>query len=231
MRKSRRAKIFFWPTGKRTVADIAHPWHRAPAGRRAASSPSSRPCCRCPPTCFPASSKPGALSTATAISSTQSAFYSVPPEFLGRTLWIRGRSRASCAFSTSQAWKVIAAHARVEKRQRFATDDAKSIFMRTSAASLSAAPTTSSNVANSWALTPAPGPRRFTPSGEPMACACSKACSAWPNNIRSNASSRPPLIGGASRRVAPQRPAPAPGTGRKRDPDRFPGNFIRSSVT
>jgi transposase len=51
----------------------------------------------------------------------QSAFYSVPPEFLGRTLWIRAESRILRIFN--QRMEVIAAHARVEKG-KFATDDA-----------------------------------------------------------------------------------------------------------
>ncbi len=51
----------------------------------------------------------------------QSAFYSVPPEFLGRTLWIRAESRILRIFN--QRMEVIAMHARVEKG-KFATDDA-----------------------------------------------------------------------------------------------------------
>lgn len=51
----------------------------------------------------------------------QSAFYSVPPEFLGRTLWIRAEARILRIFN--QRMEVIAAHARVEKG-KFATDDA-----------------------------------------------------------------------------------------------------------
>ena len=51
----------------------------------------------------------------------QKAYYSVPPEYLGRTLWIRAEARVLRIFN--QRMEVIAAHARVEPG-RFATDDA-----------------------------------------------------------------------------------------------------------
>lgn len=49
------------------------------------------------------------------------AYYSVPPEYLGREVWVRGESRVIRVLNHRQ--EVIAAHARVE-RGRFATNDA-----------------------------------------------------------------------------------------------------------
>lgn len=51
----------------------------------------------------------------------EKAYYSVPPEYLGREVWIRSESRVSRTLNHRQ--EVIAAHARVEPG-RFATTDA-----------------------------------------------------------------------------------------------------------
>jgi hypothetical protein len=49
------------------------------------------------------------------------AYYSVPPEYLGREVWVRGESRVIRILNHRQ--EVVAAHARVEPG-RFATTDA-----------------------------------------------------------------------------------------------------------
>ncbi len=49
------------------------------------------------------------------------AYYSVPPEYLGREVWVRGESRVICVLNHRQ--EVIALHARAEPG-RFATADA-----------------------------------------------------------------------------------------------------------
>jgi hypothetical protein len=51
----------------------------------------------------------------------QKAYYSVPPEYLGRTVWVRAESRILRVFNLRM--EVIAAHTRVEAG-RFATDQA-----------------------------------------------------------------------------------------------------------
>jgi transposase len=51
----------------------------------------------------------------------QKAYYSVPPEYLGHTLWVRAESRVLRVFN--QRMEVIAAHVRVEAG-KFATDEA-----------------------------------------------------------------------------------------------------------
>lgn len=49
------------------------------------------------------------------------AYYSVPPEYLGREVWVRGESRVIRVLNHRQ--EVIALHARAEPG-RFATSDA-----------------------------------------------------------------------------------------------------------
>ncbi|MBE7458739.1 MAG: hypothetical protein HS102_19335 [Planctomycetia bacterium] len=81
----------------------------------------SRPCCPCRPSRFPLFHEARRIVNRDGHVEVDKSYYSVPPEFLGRTVWVRWDSRVVRVFD--QDLRQIAMHARHEPG-RFATQPA-----------------------------------------------------------------------------------------------------------
>jgi len=93
---ARRRKTCFWPSGAQ-CGRHPDPRNRTPAGERAVPCGASPRCRHCPIRCFQLV-EARRKGIATGHVEFDKAYYSVPPEYLGREVWVRGESR-SCASS------------------------------------------------------------------------------------------------------------------------------------
>ncbi len=115
------------------------------------------------------------------------SYYSVPPEYVRRSVWARWDAKMVRLFNDHMA--PIAVHVRQEPG-KFCTDPGP-ISTTTSAPSLHAAPSGFWTVVGSWGRRRALGPRRFTSSAAPSACGSSRGSWRWPRSIRPASSIKP----------------------------------------
>ena len=99
------------------------------------------------------------------------AYYSVPPEYLGRTVWVRWDTRLVRIFN--ERWEQIAVHVKHEPG-RFSTQRAHLAAEKISAVERGADWLLSRCAAS--ARSRAAGPRRDPSSAASKACACCKGC-------------------------------------------------------
>ena len=92
--------------------------HDQAASREAVRGRTRQRSCRCPPNRSPTSARPERKVNRDGHVEVAKAYYSVPPEYLGRTVWVRWDTRLVRIFN--RRWEQVAVHVRHEQG-RFST--------------------------------------------------------------------------------------------------------------